>query len=99
MFDDIQLTFELAPGLCFSPGCRLPEALFLFPDWIHKVNKRVNLVDLVKSFQSLSMSLFSSFFSNEIAIQTGITCKNRLRYSRERASQSLPKKCQKLENI
>ena len=41
----------------------------------------VNLVDLVKSFQtsvqififqSLSMSLFSIFFSNEIAIQTSI---------------------------
>ena len=51
---------------------------------------RVNLVDIVKSF------------SNEIAIQTSInfsifTCKNRRPYSRERASQNLPKISPKLK--
>ena len=49
---------------------------------IPEVQKRVNLVDLVKNFRTS----YSEF-----------TCKIRLRYSRERASQSLPKISQKLE--
>ena len=47
--------------------------------------KRVNLVDLVKSFQTSIWNLHE------------FTCKSWLRYSRERASQSLPKISQKLE--
>ena len=46
----------------------------------------VNLVDLVKSFQTSSYYLV-------------FTCTIRLRYSRERASQSLPKFSQRLEHI
>ena len=46
---------------------------------------------------SLSMSLFSIFFSNEIAIQTSIYLQNLRRYSRQRASQSLPQISHKLE--
>ena len=48
------------------------------------MQKRVNLVDLVKSFQPNIHYLVS-------------TCKIRHRYSRERASQSLSKISQKLE--
>ena len=39
--------------LCFSPGSRLPEALFMVSRLeSKKVQKRVNLVDLVKNFQT-----------------------------------------------
>ena len=44
-----------SPEPCASSGGRLPEAFFLVSDWTHsspKVQKRVNLVDLVKSFQT-----------------------------------------------
>ena len=47
---------------------------------IQKVQQCVNLVDLVKSFQTI------------------IYLEHRLRYSRERASQNLPKLIQLLEN-
>ena len=69
------------------------------------MQKRVTLVDLVRSFQ-MSLSpcpFFSNFFSNEIAIQKQylvfvlLTSKTRLRCSRERASQSLPKISQQLQ--
>ena len=39
-------------ALCVLSGGRLPEALFMVFYWIPKVQKRVNLVDLVKSFQT-----------------------------------------------
>ena len=39
-----------SPEPCASSGGRLPEAFFLFSDWNPKVQKHVNLVDLVKSF-------------------------------------------------
>ena len=50
------------------------------------MQKRVNLVDLVKSFPT---SIYYLLFTR--------TCKIRLRYSRQRASQSLPQISQKLE--
>ena len=49
-----------------------------FSDWSPKVQQRVNLVDLVKSFQTSIYYLV-------------IICKSRRRYSRERTSRSLPK--------
>ena len=39
--------------LCFSPGSRLPEALFFSRLESKKLQKRVNLVDLVKSFKQV----------------------------------------------
>ena len=59
--------------------------------------KCVNLVDLVKSFQtSIYFTLLSLFFYYLL-----FTCKDWRRYSRERVSQSLPKitSSQKLETI
>ena len=61
MFDCIWLNFEI--------GAKRFSWFFY---WIQKMQKCANLVDLVKSFQSLSMSLFLNFFSNEIAIHTSI---------------------------
>ena len=41
-------------ALCVLSGGRLPEALFMVFYWIPKVQKFVNLVDLVKSFQTIT---------------------------------------------
>ena len=63
------------------------------------MQKYVNLVDLVKRFKSLSISLLLNLlfepdpYSNEYLLFTFLvhlfTCKHRRRYSRDRASQSL----------
>ena len=73
-----------SPGLCFSPGWRLPEALFTVSRLESKAAKACKSC---RSRQELS---------NEYLV---FTCKIRLRYSRERASQRLPKdsSSQKLE--
>ena len=55
-----------------------------FSDWIPKVQTFVNLVAIVKSFQT---SIYYWLFTRKI----------RLRYSREGASQTSPKSIQKLE--
>ena len=75
------------PGPCASSGGRLPPQRFSwFFNWIPKLQTCVNLVDLVKRFQT---SIYTLVF----------TCKISRRFSRERASQSFPKICQKLEKI
>ena len=72
----------LLRGCVLRPDDACQKRFSWFFNWIPKVQKCVNLVDLVKSFQrsfvqificqSLPMYLFSIFFSNEIAIQTSI---------------------------
>ena len=70
------------PGPCASSGGRLPEALFM----VFQLDSRgAKACKSCTSRQELSNGYF--LFS----------CKIRLRYSRERASQSLPKISQKLE--
>ena len=93
MFDEICRIFEcgvtrlasfFSGALCALSGGRLPEALFmvfLLDSKGAKVQKCANLVDLVKSFQT------------SIYLQKSAS----IRYSRERASQSLPKISQQLE--
>ena len=79
-----------SPGPCASSGGRLPEAffmVFLLDSKGAKVCKscrsRQELSNVIATvfvqifiFQSLSMSLFLNFFSNEIAIQTSIYLQN-----------------------
>ena len=58
----LRLDSFFSGAMCVMSGGRLPEALFLvflldskgawFSDWIPKVQTRINLVDLVKSFQT-----------------------------------------------
>ena len=52
-----------SPGPCAPDACQNRFSWFFY--WIQKVQKFVNLVDIVKSFQTI-------FFSNKIAIQTSI---------------------------
>ena len=70
----------LLRGCVFRSDDACQKRFSWFPDWIQKVQKCVNLGDLVKSFK------FKRVF----------TCKHRRRYSQEKASQSLPKNLQKV---
>ena len=71
----------LLRGCVFRPDHACQKRFSWFPDWIQKVQTYVNLVDFVKSFQAIQTSISHLVFA----------CKIWRRYSRERASQSLPR--------
>ena len=66
----------------------MPESFFMGSFfWIQKVRKCVNLVDLVKSFQTSTYYLLATFGVD--TAENGLPANQPA--SRERASQSLPK--------
>ena len=106
----MHLLFSTSPGLaallrsdgffsgavCFVRRTHARSAFHGFSIGFKRSKKRVNLVDLVKSFQTSILNLLfeTDSYSNEYLVPT---CKIWFRYSRERASQSMPTISQKLE--
>ena len=53
------------PGRVFRPEDACPRRFSWFFNWIPKVQKRVNLVDLVKGFQTRERDSYSNEYSLE----------------------------------